>query len=113
MQEISLVLVVVVVVPIVVVAALPLRFFEFMAALARLFAVLAVAVHCVAQLIFCLVNTPFTSVVSVSVVRPCREGRTRQADDRQHCNAKNSDDASHIFSLKSYFELEQLKRQPW
>jgi hypothetical protein len=108
-----LVVVVVVVIHVVVVAALPLRFFEFMAALARLFAVLAVAAHCVAQLIFRLVNTPFTSAVSVSIVRPCREGRAHQADDRQQCNAKNSDDASHVFSLKSYFELEQLKRRPW
>jgi predicted ferric reductase len=58
-----LVVVVVVVIHVVVVAALPLRFFQFMAALVCLFAVLAVALHRVAQFVFRLVNTPFTFVV--------------------------------------------------
>jgi hypothetical protein len=58
----------VVVIRVVVIGALPLRFFEFFAALARLFAILAVALHCVAQLILSLVNTPFTFFV-----RPCRK----------------------------------------
>ena len=57
------VVVMVVVVMVVVVAALPLRLFEFLAALACLFAVLAVALHRIAQLIFRLVNTSFTLVV--------------------------------------------------
>jgi hypothetical protein len=92
-----LVVVVVVVVHVVVVGATPLRFFEFSAALARLFAVLAMALHRVAQLVFRLVNTLFTSVVSV--VRPCRERRAPKASDSQQCNAKNSHHSGHVFSL--------------
>ena len=49
-------LVIVVVIHIVVVAATPLRFFKFFAALARLSAVLAVALHRVTQLIISLVG---------------------------------------------------------
>jgi NADH:ubiquinone oxidoreductase subunit 5 (subunit L)/multisubunit Na+/H+ antiporter MnhA subunit len=95
-----LVVIVVVVIHVVMVAALPLRFFEFMAALARLFAVLAVAAHGIAQLIFRLVNASFTLFVSVvSVFRAYWAGRSHQTDDRQRCNAENSDDASHVFSL--------------
>jgi hypothetical protein len=94
-----LVVVVVVVVHVVVVATLPLRFFEFMAALARLLAFLAVTTHCGAKLIFRLVNAPFTSVVSVSVVRPRRERRAHQAGDSQQCNAKNSHYPGHCSLL--------------
>jgi hypothetical protein len=92
-------LVIVVVIHIVVIAATPLRFFKFFAALARLSAVLAVAVHGVTQLILGLVNTLFTSFVFlVSVVRPCWEGRGHQAD-RQQCKAKNSNHSGHVFSF--------------
>jgi hypothetical protein len=92
-------IVIVVVIHIVVVAATPLRFFKFFAALARLSAVLAVALHRVTQLIISLVNALFTSFVFlVSVVRPCWEGRARQAD-RQQCKAKNSNHSGHVFSL--------------
>jgi NADH:ubiquinone oxidoreductase subunit 5 (subunit L)/multisubunit Na+/H+ antiporter MnhA subunit len=94
-----LVVVIVVVIHIVVVAATPLRFFKFFAALARLSAFLAVAVHGVAQLILSLVNSLFTFFVSlVSVVRPCWEGRAHQAD-RQQCKAKNSNHSGHVFSF--------------
>jgi len=89
----GLVLVVVVVVHVVVVGTLPLRFFEFSAALARLFAVLAVSLHRIAQLIFRLVNTPFTFVV-----RPRRERRAPKTGDSQQCNAKNSHYSGHVFS---------------
>ena len=68
------VMVVVVMIHVVVVGALPPRFFEFMAALPRLFAVLAVPLHRVTQLIFRLVNSSFTPVVSISVIGPCLEG---------------------------------------
>jgi|CZKY01.1.fsa_nt_gi hypothetical protein len=93
-----LVLVGVVVFHVVVVAATPLRFFEFLAALAGLFAVLAVALHRIAQLIFRLVNTPFTFVV-----RPRRERRTPKAGDSQQCNAKNSHHSGHVFSVLIVF----------
>ena len=64
----------VVVIHVVAVAATPLCFFELFAALVRLLAILAVAVHRVAQLVLCLVNTSFTFFMSVvSVVR--RAGR--------------------------------------
>ena len=73
-----LVVVIVVVIHIVVFAATPFRFFKFFAALARLSAFLAVAVHGVAQLIFSPVNTLLTFFVSlISVIRPCGEGRTQ------------------------------------
>jgi hypothetical protein len=89
-----LVIVIVVVIHIVVVAATPLRFFNTFAALARLSAVLAVALHRVTQLILSLVNAFFTSFVFlVSVVR---QGRAHQAD-RQQCKAKNSDHSGHVF----------------
>jgi hypothetical protein len=94
-----LVVVIVVVIHIVVVAATPFRFFKFFAALARLSAFLAVAVHGVAQLILSPVNTLFTFFVSlISVIRPCGEGRTHQADSQQ-CKAKNSNHSGHVFSL--------------
>jgi hypothetical protein len=97
-----LVVVGVVVIHVVVVAAMPLRFFKILAALARLSAVLAVAPHGVAQLILSLVNTLLTFFVSfvslVSVVRPCWEGRAHQAD-RQQCKAKNSNHSGHVFSF--------------
>jgi hypothetical protein len=58
-----------------------------------------VAVHGIAQLILSLVNTLFTSFVSlVSVIRPCWEGRAHQAD-RQQCKAKNSNHSGHVFSF--------------
>ena len=57
--------VIVVVIHIVVIAATPLRFLKFFAALARLSAVLAVALHRVTQLIISLVNALFTSFVSL------------------------------------------------
>ena len=53
-------MVVVVMVPVVVVAATTLYFFELLAALVRLFAALAVALDRIAQLVFRLVNLPFT-----------------------------------------------------
>ncbi|MGA8065851.1 MAG: hypothetical protein WBV31_11025 [Terriglobales bacterium] len=51
------------VIHVVVVAALPLRLFQFMTALTRLFTVLAVTLHCVPQLVFRLVNAPIAFVV--------------------------------------------------
>jgi hypothetical protein len=93
------VVVIVVVIHFVVVAATPFHFFKIFAALARLSAALAVAVHGVAQLILRLVNTLLTFFVSlVSVVRPCWEGRAHQAD-RQQCKAKNSNYTGYLFSL--------------
>jgi hypothetical protein len=92
--------VVVVMVPIVVVTATTLYFFELLASFVGLFAVLAVAPDRVTQLIFRLVNLPFTCFVSVvSVVSLCWEGRAHQSDDRQQGNAENSNDPCHSFSL--------------
>jgi len=54
---------VVVVVHVVVIAAPVLYFLEFLAALFGLFAVLAMFVYCVAQLLFCFVNIPVTLVL--------------------------------------------------
>jgi hypothetical protein len=94
--------VVVVMVPVVVVAATTPYFFELLVALARLSAVLAVALDCVAQLVFCLVNLSFTFIVSVvSIFRPRREGRAHQAYDRQQCNAKNPNHPCHYLLLNS------------
>jgi len=91
--------VVVVMVFVVVVVATTLYFFELLTALVGLFAVLAVALDRVAQLVLCLVNLPFTFFVSVvSVVGPCWEGRSHQSDDCQQGNAENSNDACHGFS---------------
>jgi hypothetical protein len=94
------VMVVVVMVSVVVITATTPYFFELLAAFVRLFAVLAVVLDRVAQLVICLANLPFTFFVSVvSVVRPRREGRSHQACDRQQCNTENSDDSGHVFSL--------------
>jgi hypothetical protein len=93
-------IVVVVMVFVVVVIATTLYVFELVAAFAGLFAVLAVAMDRVAQLILGLVNLSFTGIIPVvSVLRPYWEGRSHQACDRQQCNAKNSDHSGHVFSL--------------
>jgi hypothetical protein len=97
--------VVVVMVPVVVVAAAALYFFELLVAPVRLSAALAVALDGVAQLVFRLANLSFTFFVSlvslVSVVRPRREGRAHQSDDRQRGNAENSNGTSHGSSLRN------------
>jgi hypothetical protein len=98
-QCLVVVAVAVMMVHVVVVAAMSLRFFQFFAALLRLPASLAVSMHRIAQLFFCLVNAFFTFAVSVSIVRPHLEGRAHQSDDRQQCYATNPDHSSHIFSL--------------
>jgi hypothetical protein len=103
MPALVVIAVVVVMVPVVVVAATTLYFFELLVALVRLPAALAVALDRVAQLVFCLVNLPFTFFVSIvsiiSVVRPRREGRSHQSDDCQQGNAENSNGTCHGFSL--------------
>jgi hypothetical protein len=66
----SLVLVVIVIVVVmitIVVAALPLCFFQLLAAFVRLPAVFAVTLDRVAQLILCLVDASFASLVPVVV----------------------------------------------
>lgn len=70
-----IVVVVMVSVSVVVVTATTLHVFELVAALAGLFAVLTVAMDRVAQLVFCLVNLPFTCIVPVvSILRAYLEG---------------------------------------
>jgi hypothetical protein len=89
--------VVVVVVFVVVVAATTLYFFELLAAFVGLFAVLAVALDRVAQLVLCLVNLSFTCIMPV--LRAYWEGRSHQTYDRQQCNAEHSNHSGHVFSL--------------
>lgn len=100
---IDLVLIVLVVVAIAVVAtipvaaaALPPHLFQFLAALVRLSAVLAVALNGIAQPFFCLMNAPLAFVVPI---RPCRHRRTHQTGEGQHCNAQNLDCTSYSLSL--------------
>lgn len=59
--------VVVVMVHVMVLATLPLCFFKFGSAFACLFTVFAMPMDRVAQFVFCLVNTPFTSFMPVVV----------------------------------------------
>jgi hypothetical protein len=79
------------------VAALPPHFFELLAALVRLSAVLAVAVYRIVQLVLSLVDAPFTSFVSL--IRSRLEGRTHQANHRQQGNAEHSNHSGHVFSF--------------
>ncbi len=93
-------LIVVVVMVFVVVPATTLYFLELVAALAGLFAVLAVALDRVAQFVLGLVNLIFTCIMPVvSILRAYLEGRSHQACDGQQCNGENSDDSGLLFSL--------------
>jgi hypothetical protein len=75
-----------------VIAATPSHFFELVAAFFRLFAVFAMLRHRIAQLVFRPVNISVTFVF-----RPHWHGRANQSDNRQQCNTKNLDHASHFF----------------
>jgi hypothetical protein len=91
-------LVVIVVMVTIVVAATPPNFFQLLATLVCLFAVFAVAVDRIAQLVLGLMNLPFTFFVPV-VVGPHGKRRTYQADNRQQCNAKEFESTRHRYLL--------------
>jgi len=79
-------IVVVVMVLVVVVTATTLYFFELVAALAGLFAVLAMVLDRAAQFVLCLVNLFFTCIMPVvSILCAHPERRSHQAYNRQQC----------------------------
>jgi hypothetical protein len=99
----SLVLVVVVVVIVVVmitivVGALPPCFFQLFSALVRLFAVFAVTLDRVTQLILGLVDASFALFAPV-VVCPYGQRCANQPGNRQQGNAERFDGSSHRISL--------------
>jgi nicotinamide riboside transporter PnuC len=88
------IVVVITVVVVVTVAALATRVFQLLAALLGLLAVLAVALNCVAQFFFGLVNASFAALVGAG-----RNGGSHEANDGQQGNRKHLLSMGHLFLL--------------
>src|ERR1700694_5016905 len=83
-----------------IIGAIAFHLFELLATLSRASAVFSLALDRIAKFFLCTLNASLAALPPVvTVVRACWKRRSKQADNRQQCNTKNSDSTSHVFSL--------------